>query len=128
MLAPPSPCASPRSVATERRGRLMARTEHDRVVRVGSSTGLDGFFRISERGSTVRTEIGAGVTTWLTMAYILFLNPFILGLVKDHNGTTLDSAQVLAVTALVAGVVTLAVGFYGDSPFPPPAGPPLVGR
>ena len=41
--------------------------------------GLDRFFKISERGSTVRIEIVAGITTWLTMAYILFVNPAILG-------------------------------------------------
>ena len=51
------------------------------VVRVETPPGggLDRFFKISERGSTVRTEILAGVTTWLTMAYILFVNPAILG-------------------------------------------------
>jgi AGZA family xanthine/uracil permease-like MFS transporter len=105
----------------------MSKTEHDRVVRVGASGGLDGFFRISERGSTLRTEIGAGVTTWLTMAYILFLNPFILGLVKDHNGTTLGAGQVLSVTALVAGVLTLAMGLYGNYPFALAAGLGLNG-
>ncbi len=50
----------------------MVRTGSD-VVRVddeGGRGGLDGYFRVSERGSSVRTEIGAGVTTWLTMAYI----------------------------------------------------------
>jgi AGZA family xanthine/uracil permease-like MFS transporter len=105
----------------------MAKTENDRVVRVGPSGSLDGFFRISERGSTLRTEIGAGVTTWLTMAYILFLNPFILGLVKDHNGSTLDAGEVLSVTALVAGVVTLAMGLYANYPFALAAGLGLNG-
>ena len=42
--------------------------------------GLDRYFSISARGSTPRIEILAGVTTWLTMAYILFVNPAILGL------------------------------------------------
>jgi len=105
----------------------MAKTEQDRVVRVGSSGGLDGFFRISERGSTPRREIVAGVTTWLTMAYILFLNPFILGLVKDHDGTTLNAAQVLSVTGLVAGVVTIAMGLYANYPFALAAGLGLNG-
>src|SRR5688572_3096025 len=36
--------------------------------------GLDGYFRITERGSSVRTEVVAGLTTFMTMAYILFLN------------------------------------------------------
>ena len=41
-------------------------------------SGLDRYFAITERGSTVRTEVVAGVTTFMTMAYILFLNPLIL--------------------------------------------------
>jgi adenine/guanine/hypoxanthine permease len=61
----------------------MADTDTGNVVRVESDSppvgGLDRFFKISERGSTVRIEIVAGITTWLTMAYILFVNPAILG-------------------------------------------------
>jgi AGZA family xanthine/uracil permease-like MFS transporter len=107
----------------------MAKTEHDRSVRVPelSSTGLDRFFHISERGSSVRTEIVAGVTTWLTMAYILFVNPAILGLVTDRAGTTLDAGQVLSVTALVAGVVTIAMGLWANYPFALAAGLGLNG-
>ena len=63
----------------------MADTDTDtgNLVRVESAppSGLDRFFKISERGSTVRTEVIAGLTTWLTMAYILFVNPAILGFV-----------------------------------------------
>jgi AGZA family xanthine/uracil permease-like MFS transporter len=107
----------------------MAKTEHDRSVRVPelSSAGLDHFFHISERGSTVRIEIVAGVTTWLTMAYILFVNPAILGLVTDRAGTTLDAGQVLSVTALVAGVVTIAMGLWANYPFALAAGLGLNG-
>jgi adenine/guanine/hypoxanthine permease len=106
----------------------MGGTDSD-VVRVDDrgGGGLDGFFRISDRGSTVRTEIRAGVTTWLTMAYILFLNPFILGLVTDRAGVTLDAAQVLSVTALVAGVATLAMGVFANYPFALAAGLGLNG-
>jgi adenine/guanine/hypoxanthine permease len=85
-------------------------------------TGLNGFFRISERGSTVRTEIIAGLATWLTMAYILFVNPAILGTIKDHNGVTLAFPQVLTVTALVAGAITLLMGIYANYPFALAAG------
>jgi adenine/guanine/hypoxanthine permease len=85
-------------------------------------TGVDGFFHISARGSTVRTEVIAGVATWLTMAYILFVNPAILGAVKDHNGVTLPFPQVLTVTALVAGVMTLLMGLYANYPFALAAG------
>jgi AGZA family xanthine/uracil permease-like MFS transporter len=73
-------------------------------TRSGAGGGLDTFFKVSERGSTVRTEILAGVTTWLTMAYILFVNPAILGL----DGGGLPFAQVLTVAnypfALAAGL------------------------
>ena len=83
---------------------------------------LDRYFKISERGSDTRTEVGAGITTWLTMAYILFLNPAILGLVTDNEGTSLPFDQVLTVTALVAGVMTIAMGVFGKYPFAIAAG------
>jgi AGZA family xanthine/uracil permease-like MFS transporter len=86
-------------------------------TRTGTS-GLDRFFKISERGSTVRTEIIAGLATWLTMAYILFVNPAVLGL----GGDGLPFDQVLAVTALTAGVMTLAMGIFANYPFAIAAG------
>ncbi|HET7235094.1 MAG TPA: NCS2 family permease [Actinomycetota bacterium] len=88
------------------------------VQPAGTGTGLDRFFKISERGSTVRTEIVAGLTTWLTMAYILFVNPAILGL----GGEGLPFAQVLTVTALAAGVMTIAMGVVANYPFALAAG------
>ena len=83
--------------------------------------GLDGFFRITERGSTVRTEVIAGVTTFMTMAYILFLNPIILS-GPDRNGDVLPGAAVLTVTALAAGITTIAMGAYANYPFAIAAG------
>jgi AGZA family xanthine/uracil permease-like MFS transporter len=80
--------------------------------------GLDGFFKITERGSTVRTEILAGLTTWLTMAYILFVNPLVLGL----GGSGPPFPQVLTVTALAAGVMTILMGVIGKYPFAIAAG------
>ena len=78
---------------------------------------LDGLFHIRERGSTVRTEIIAGLATFLTMSYILFVNPSILAGLKDHTGYALGFNQVLTMTALVAGVMTLAMGLYANYPF-----------
>ncbi|MDH5313378.1 MAG: NCS2 family permease [Actinomycetota bacterium] len=101
----------------------MARTET--AVQPGS--GLDRFFKISERGSTVRTELIAGAATWLTMAYILFLNPAILGSVADPTGASLPFPAVLTVTALVAGVMTIAMGVYANVPFALAAGLGLNG-
>src|SRR3954452_23102664 len=98
----------------------MARTEPP----PGAASGLDRYFRISERGSTVRTEVVAGVATWLTMAYILFVNPTILGFlgIPGLEKQGLPFAQVLTVTALVAGVVTIAMGVYANYPFALAAG------
>jgi adenine/guanine/hypoxanthine permease len=88
------------------------------------ATSLDRFFHITERGSTVRTELIAGAATWLTMAYILFLNPAILGFqgISDLQPLGLPFDQVLTVTALVAGVMTLLMGVYANYPFALAAG------
>src|SRR5438105_14660559 len=90
----------------------------------GTSTGssLDRFFHISERGSTVRTELIAGLATFLTMSYILFVNPSIIAGLKDHTGAALQFGQVLTVTALVAGCMTLLMGLYANYPFALAAG------
>ena len=91
--------------------------------RPGSTAGrLDAWFHVTERGSTVRTEALAGLVTFATMAYILFLNPAILGAVADRGGTKLAPDQVLTVTALVAGTMTLLMGAYANYPFALAAG------
>jgi adenine/guanine/hypoxanthine permease len=87
-----------------------------------ATSGLDRFFHISERGSTVRTEVLAGLATWLTMAYILFVNPQFLGAFPDRTGVTLGFGQILTVTALVAGVMCLFMGLYANYPFALAAG------
>jgi adenine/guanine/hypoxanthine permease len=97
-------------------------TKHDQVVRVPAAeerSGLDRFFKVSERGSTIRVEVVAGITTWLTMAYILFLNPQILGFaaVPDLQPLGLPFGAVLTVTALVAGIATIAMGLWANYPF-----------
>lgn len=91
-----------------------------------SRGGLDGYFNITQRGSTVRTEVIAGVTTFMTMAYILFLNPLILSL-PDSEGTTLAPGAVLTVTALAAGLMTIAMGVLANYPFAIAAGLGLNG-
>ncbi len=104
----------------------MTDTDVGRVVRVdqGPPTGLDRFFHISERGSSFRTEIMAGITTWLTMAYILFVNPQILGFIgiPDLEPLGLAFPQVLTVTALTAGVMTILMGVVANYPFALAAG------
>jgi adenine/guanine/hypoxanthine permease len=87
----------------------------------GRKGGLDGYFGITQRGSTVRTEVVAGITTFMTMAYILFLNPLILS-GPDRDGTQLAPTAVLTVTALAAGLMTIAMGAYAKYPFAIAAG------
>ena len=67
---------------------------------------LDKLFQLSERGTTVKTEILAGITTFITMAYILFLAPNILSLAG------MDKDAVLIATALGAGLVTISMGLF----------------
>ncbi len=78
---------------------------------------LDRFFHISERGSTVGTEVRAGVVTFFAMAYIILLNPLILGTTADVEGTVLGPSRVAAVTALAAGVMSIAFGVIAKYPF-----------
>ncbi|MHA2788421.1 NCS2 family permease [Corynebacterium sp. S7] len=78
---------------------------------------MDKFFHISERGSTVGTEVRAGVVTFFAMAYIILLNPLILGTSPDREGTILGVPQVAAATALVAGVMTIIFGVVAKYPF-----------
>ena len=82
-----------------------------------NASGLDRFFRITERGSTLSREIRGGVVTFLTMAYIIVLNPIILLQGKDVNGDVLGSfPQIAAATALVAGLMTILMGVVANYP------------
>jgi adenine/guanine/hypoxanthine permease len=84
---------------------------------------LDSFFEITGRGSTWSREIRGGVVTFVTMAYIVILNPLILGgfsadqAAVDVAGNWLPNAQVAAVTALTAGVMTILFGVIARLPF-----------
>ncbi|MEX2406128.1 MAG: solute carrier family 23 protein, partial [Actinomycetota bacterium] len=84
--------------------------------------GLEGYFHLRERGTDVRTEVIAGLATWLTMAYILVVNPAILSSLPDVNGTQLPFDQLVTVTALAAGVLTIAMGIFTNYPFAMAAG------
>jgi AGZA family xanthine/uracil permease-like MFS transporter len=84
---------------------------------------LDTYFKISQRGSTVGREVRGGIVTFFTMAYIVALNPLIIGLAKDGDGKYLGGdgshpnlALVAAATALVAGVLTILMGVVGNFP------------
>src|SRR5436853_2723733 len=83
--------------------------------------GLDRYFEVSARYSSVGRELRGGLTTFFTMAYIVVLNPIILS-GADITGATLPFASVAAVTALVAGVLTIAMGILGRYPLALAAG------
>ncbi|MEU8696286.1 NCS2 family permease [Streptomyces sp. NPDC048680] len=82
---------------------------------------LDRYFHISERGSTVAREVRGGVTTFMAMAYILLLNPLILG-GKDVDGNLLSQPGLITATALAAAATTLLMGFVGKVPLALAAG------
>ncbi len=88
---------------------------------------LDRWFEVSARGSTLRTELRGGLTTFFTMAYIVVLNPIILASATDITGRRLAFAEIATSTALVAAVMTLAMGVFGRYPIALAAGLGLNG-
>ncbi len=84
--------------------------------------GLDGFFKLEERGTTVGRELRGGLATFFTMAYIIVLNPIILSLGVDKFGHHLSFPQLSAATALVAAVMTFIMGVGGNLPLAIAAG------
>ena len=76
---------------------------------------LEKQFHLKEHGTTIHTEIIGGITTFLSMAYILAVNPSILGAVMDPGG-------VFAATALASGVATLVMALYANYPIALSAG------
>ncbi|MFI9646650.1 NCS2 family permease [Streptomyces sp. NPDC052040] len=86
------------------------------------SGALDRYFKISERGSTLPREIRGGFATFFAMAYIIVLNPIILGSAKDMYGHHLDHGQLVTATALTAAFTTLLMGVIGNVPIALAAG------
>lgn len=78
---------------------------------------FDRFFEITARGTSWATEVRGGVLTFVTMAYIVILNPLILSGTPDVTGHSLQGQQVAAVTALSAGVMTVLFGIVARLPF-----------
>src|SRR5260221_723275 len=71
---------------------------------------LESYFGLRENGTTVRTEIIAGFTTFLTMAYIMFVNPSILG------EAGMDRGAVFVATCLASAIGTLIMALYANYP------------
>jgi adenine/guanine/hypoxanthine permease len=78
--------------------------------------GIATYFKFAERETTIGTETRAGLTTFMVMAYIIFLNPAIL------SNAGMDPAATAAVTALLAGIMTIAMGVIGNAPIAMAAG------
>lgn len=77
---------------------------------------IDTYFEITKRGSNYSREIRGGLATFFAMSYIVVLNPLILS-GADATGAELGGARVAAVTALVAGVLTIVMGAWARYPF-----------
>ncbi len=71
---------------------------------------MENFFKLTENGTTIRTEVIAGVTTFLTMAYIIIVNPLILA------NAGMDLGAVFVVTCIAAAVGTLIMGLLANYP------------
>ena len=80
-------------------------------ARNGSTSALDNYFKLTENKTDVKTEIIAGITTFITMSYILFVNPNML------SATGMDFNAVFLATTLSAAIGTLIMGFYANLPF-----------
>lgn len=101
------------------------------------TNGFDRWFELTARRTTVRDEVGGGLVTFLTMAYIIALNPLIIGTSADSQGNLVSGvpkftdaahtivnqaavgqsiAMVAAATALIAGVMTVLMGAWGRFP------------
>ncbi len=73
---------------------------------------LEKMFKLKERGTNVKTEIIAGITTFLAMAYILAVNPGMLGIIPDGPG----AAAIFMATALSAAIATICMAFFANYP------------
>jgi AGZA family xanthine/uracil permease-like MFS transporter len=89
----------------------------DATPRSGGGGMIADYFKFAERGTTLGTELKAGLTTFMVMAYILFLNGNIIA-----KPLGLDPVAVAAGTALTAGVMTILMGFISNYPFALAAG------
>ena len=127
MTAPPDNGVGLAVAHTERRVTRVEQTDVPRSEPAtppqssGGGGGLDSYFKLSERGTTPGIEIRAGLTTFMVMAYIIFVNPSIL------SGGPLDGLgppfiPVAVATALAAGILTIAMGLATNYPFALAAG------
>ncbi|WP_010248309.1 NCS2 family permease [Acetivibrio cellulolyticus] len=72
---------------------------------------MEKLFKLKDHGTTVKMEFVAGLTTFVTMAYVIFVNPSVLG------GTGMDTGAVFVATILAAVIGTLVMGLYANVPY-----------
>jgi len=95
--------------------RVSSRAKNANIADTGGfEATLDRFFRFRSMGSNMRTEMFAGLTTFIVMSYIIFVNPQILNL---PDGTGLPIQATTTSTCLVAGVMTIIMGLYSNRAF-----------
>ena len=82
---------------------------------------LSAFFKFKERGTNFKVETIAGITTFMTMAYILVVQPSLMvgseATVTDINGVVISKEAIVVTCALVSGLITLLMALYANLPF-----------
>ena len=77
---------------------------------------LEKLFKLQARETTIRVEVMAGLITFMTMAYVIFVNPAILSVDFNGNPTGLSKDAAMLATCLAAFVATLIMGLYANYP------------
>ncbi|WP_103063090.1 NCS2 family permease [Actinomyces qiguomingii] len=118
--------ASPSLPLLEQSGAVTTHTPtpaaSERAKAAPTSSAVDRFFHISERGSTVAREVRGGIVTFFTMAYILVLNPLVLSTPHEGIAPLGSPEQIAAGTAFIAGVITILMGLVANYPMALAAG------
>ncbi|HLL67867.1 MAG TPA: NCS2 family permease [Micromonosporaceae bacterium] len=118
----PAGAEQPVATGAERPAAAGATAVDEGAAPAEPRNGFDRYFEITRRGSTVGREVRGGLATFFTMAYIVVLNPLILGSAVDGDGQQLSMPAIAAATALIAGLLTILMGVVGRFPLALAAG------
>lgn len=77
---------------------------------------LDRIFKLRERGTNVGTELLAGLTTFMTLSYIIFVQPVVLGQPKEYGGAGMDPGAVMVATCVASALACLIMAFTANYP------------
>jgi AGZA family xanthine/uracil permease-like MFS transporter len=95
----------------------MAATKETMQATPGNDSGIARYFGLSKYNVTIGSEVMAGVTTFLVMSYIAFVNPTILGTAPDSAGMKLEFGRTVTATCWVAAFLCILMGVYARRPF-----------